>query len=114
MMCFFVTATAVKKITGAAFATYGGVSAVTFNWLCHSSKLNKYQSSKAVTRYFCRHRGSTLISIDRAEPETIYLSLGLLDSNTPIIPQYHQFVSSKAHWYKITDRLPQYTGAYGC
>jgi len=49
-----------------------------------------------------------IASIDQKEPNSIYLSVGLLDHGTAIEPEYHQYVASKATWYKIQDNLPQF------
>ena len=99
-----------RKLHGSTFATYGGVSQGKFKWLCDISSLNKYQSSADVARYFCGNCGSLLISIDNSEPNAVYLSLGLIDSNNLIRPEYHQFVASKASWHEIKDNLPKYDG----
>jgi len=97
-----------RKLTGSSFAVYGGVSKDRFNWLCEQSSIKVYQSSKNVSRYFCSTCGALIASIDRKEPDTIYLSAGLLDPDIPVIPEYHQYVASKAHWCEISDDLPQF------
>ncbi|MBD5770156.1 GFA family protein [Marinomonas colpomeniae] len=97
-----------QKITGSAFAIYGGVSQDDFEWLCDLSKVREFHSSQYVCRYFCNSCGSMISAIDKKEKNTVYLSIGLLDSDTAIVPEYHQYVSSKAEWYKIIDNLPQY------
>lgn len=101
-----------RKLHGSAFATYGGVLKDKFNWTSNTSTLNKYQSPNGVARYFCGNCSSLLISIDNSEPDTIYLSLGGVDSNNDINPEYHQFVASKASWHEINDNLPKYDGEY--
>lgn len=99
-----------RKLHGTAFATYAGVFAQGFSWLCDTSKLREFKTSKNVTRYFCRSCGSLLTSADTSEPDTMYLTAGLIDSDIDIVPEYHQFTLSKAPWYEISDALPQYEG----
>jgi len=99
-----------RKLTGSAFATYGGVLTSQFNWVCEKSNIGKFQSSQNVSRYFCKACGSLMVSIDKEEINTLYLSAGVLGSETDIKPQYHQYVASKVGWYEINDDLPQFMG----
>ena len=101
-----------RKLHGSAFATYAGVLEAGFNWLCDTSKIREFKTSKNVTRYFCGSCASLLTSVDTSEPDTIYLSVGLVDSDISIAPEYHQFTESKAPWYEISDALPRYKGEY--
>ena len=101
-----------RKLHGAAFATYGGVSLDMFKWVCDTNNIKKYQSSANVARYFCRSCGSLLASRDTTEVNTIYLSLGGVGSDSQIEPEYHQFVASKVAWHEIDDDLPQFPGEY--
>lgn len=100
--------TCCRKLSSSAFSTYGAVSPSGFSWLCDQGNLIEYQSSKSVSRFFCNTCGSLLTSIDKNVQNAIYLSVGLLDNDTEVSVEYHQFVSSKASWYEITDGLPQY------
>ena len=97
-----------RKLTGSAFSTYAGVSKAKFKWLCDTSNINKYKSSERISRFICSNCGSLLASIDYDEKNTIYLSVGLIDTDTEIYVEYHQFVSSKVSWFEIEDDLPQY------
>lgn len=99
-----------RKLTGAAFSTYGGVSKNHFNWLCDPSEFREFESSECVTRYFCVACGTLIASIDKKEENTVYLCVGLLEPGTIIKPEYHQFVASKATWYEIKDDLMQFAG----
>ncbi len=101
-----------RKIHGAAFATYGGVSVDTFKWVCDLDNLKIFQSSTRVTRYFCHSCGSLLASKDQSQANIIYLSLGGVDSTIQVSPEYHQFVAFKADWHEIDDDLPQFPGEY--
>lgn len=101
-----------RKMHGSVFATYGGVNLNSFKWVCDSENIEKYKSSNIVTRYFCRNCSSLLASIDSTETDTIYLSLGGIDTDIQVEPQYHQFVAYKAAWHVIDDDLPQFAGKY--
>lgn len=102
-----------RKLHGAAFATYGGVSIQSFKWLRGESQLSVYHSSVDIARYFCRHCGCLLISIDNTEPNTVYLSLGGVGTDGGIQPQYHQFFASKVSWHEVDDNLPKFDKAFG-
>jgi len=97
-----------RKLTGATFSTYGAVLKGQFNWLCDPSRVREFRSSQNVSRHFCRSCGAMIASIDQREPNSIYLSVGLLHPSIPVKPEYHQYVVSKATWYEIQDDLPQY------
>lgn len=97
-----------RKLTGSAFSTYGAVSQTNFKWLSEKSSIKEFKSSKYVSRYICCTCGTLLISTDSRENNSIYLSVGLLDTDTDIKPEYHQFVASKAPWYEIDDGLQQF------
>ena len=98
-----------RKLTGATFTTYGAVFKDQFNWLCEKSSVREFRSSQNISRYFCKSCGAMIASIDQKEPNSIYLSVGMLAHGTTIKPEYHQYVESKATWYKIQDSLPQFT-----
>ena len=97
-----------RKLTGSAFSTYAGVSHANFKWLCDTTSMNEYKSSERVSRFLCSTCGSLVASIDYDEKNTIYLTAGLINTNTKINVEYHQFVSSKVSWFEIEDDLPQY------
>jgi hypothetical protein len=44
-------------------------------------------------------------------PDYIGLPIGGLDQDSGKGPEMHIFVDSKAPWYEITDKLPQYQEA---
>jgi len=91
---------------------YGGIAEKHFNWLCDLENIKKYSSSSHVVRYICEKCGYLLLSIDSREDNTLYLNLGLVDSNIFIEPKYHQYVGSKVPWYKISDDIPQIDSDY--
>jgi len=52
--------------------------------------------------------GTPLFTEHSAFPEYTYIGLGIMDSDEGIVPEYHQFVGSKAKWYAINDQMPQF------
>ena len=42
------------------------------------------------------------------DPENYGLAMGSLDDDPGVRPSLHIFVGSKAPWYDITDKLPQF------
>ena len=101
-----------RKLHGSPFTTYGGVAENQFSWFCDLTNIKEYKSSSHVVRCLCENCGSLLVSIDSREDNTLYLNLGLVDSNISIQPEYHQYVGSKVPWYRITDDIPQFESDY--
>jgi len=97
-----------RKLHGAAFVTFAGVSRASFAWLKGDSLLQTYASSAGTSRIFCGECGSQLGCILQSDPGSIYLAMGTIDGNPATPPAFHQFVASRAPWYEITDSLPQY------
>ncbi len=97
-----------RKLHSSAFAVYGATKVENFHWINSSPTLVEFKSSLAVTRHFCGTCGSLLVSTDNTEPDTIYLSLGTVDEPSNILPEYHQFASSRVSWCKVQDGLPKY------
>ena len=79
-----------------------------FRWLTGEDFLTGYISSPGTTRTFCKVCGSTLVSLFDDNPETLGLAMGTLDDDPAIRPTFHVFVGSKAPWFEITDKLPQF------
>src|SRR5436190_2029933 len=55
----------------------------------------------------CRACGSLLFSVVR-DGEYLHIALGSLVDVPTMPPAKHIFVGSKAHWFEITDDLPQF------
>jgi len=87
-----------RKLHGSPFTVYGGIAEKHFNWLCDLENIKKYSSSSHVVRYICEKCGYLLLSIDSREDNTLYLNLGLVDSNIFIEPKYqlHNFQQTTA------------------
>jgi hypothetical protein len=97
-----------RKATGAAFRSRVAVPRMNFRWVTGEDLLTYYDCSPTTTRTFCKVCGSTLVSLFHDNPDTLGLPMGTLDDDPSIRPQFHVFVGSKAPWFEITDRLPQY------
>jgi hypothetical protein len=52
--------------------------------------------------------GSNILVDLPADPDSLYVCMGVVDGNPPHPPAYHIYVGSKAPWHEITDDLPQY------
>jgi len=96
-----------RKTHGAAFASYASVPLDAFHFMSGKDQLGVYHSSQHVTRTFCIRCGSNLQFVDNREHE-LGVVLGTLDTPLAVVPQSHIFVDSKASWYDIGDKLPQY------
>ena len=97
-----------RRLHGAAYATFAGVSRDKFRYVSGEADLKIYASSETSDRVFCAECGSNILVDFKPEPETLYLCMGTVDDNPACPPGYHQFVGSKAAWHEITDDLKQY------
>ena len=97
-----------RKASGSAFAAYGATLIENFKWLYGENLLSKFEVSNVLSKQFCSHCGSTLVTYHLSEPDVYHVSLGCLNDDVEVKPEYHQFVGSKANWYQPTDGLPQF------
>jgi hypothetical protein len=97
-----------RRLHGAAYATFAGVARDKFRFISGESDVSAYASSGTHQRLFCSNCGSNILVELSTEPNTFYVSMGLIDEDPPHPPAYHIFVASKAPWHDITDDLPQY------
>lgn len=97
-----------RKAHGAAFATYGRVSARAFRFTSGERLVKRYQSSVPVTRSFCGDCGSNLTFSYAPLPEVLWIAAGSFDEDPGVRPLSHCFVASKAPWHELTDDLKQY------
>ncbi len=96
-----------RRAHGAAFGTYARVNVDQFSWISGEELLSVYESSSGGFRCFCRICGSPLGT--RAEGgELGWVTLGTVEGDPGVRPVDHCFVGSKAPWYEITDKLPQF------
>jgi len=95
-----------RKTHGAAFGTYAPVNDGEFRWLKGEELVSRYESSAHTYRCFCSKCGSPLAAFDGIKIRCI--TMGTVDGDPGIRPEYHMYVSAKVPWYEITDSLPQY------
>lgn len=99
--------TTCRKAHSAAFRTRASVRKQDFRWLAGEELLTYYESTPGTHRGFCRVCGSQVLSVFDFDHGVYGFSLGTLDDDPMVTPEYHLFVSDKAPWYDITDDLPQ-------
>jgi hypothetical protein len=97
-----------RKSAGASFTTNASVRSAAFRWTEGEAFVGSFESSPGVKRCFCTRCGSPLIKRKEAEPATLRLRLGTLDSDPGIRPAAHIYVNDRAPWTEIEDGLPQY------
>jgi len=98
-----------QKFHGSAFATFGEAKVENFNWITGKELIKSYFADNGTERKFCSNCGSSLIFVPSNDTcELIEFSLGTLDSDIDLKPDVHIFTESKACWFEITDKLPQY------
>ena len=99
-----------RRIHGAAFATWGGISRDKFTYLSGENDLKTYSYSERADSIFCGTCGSTILVDFKSEADMLYITLGTVDGDLKCPPGFHQFAGSKAPWFEITDDLPQHHG----
>jgi hypothetical protein len=96
-----------RKAYGAAFGTVAVVEAKHFAYLSGADLIGAYKQSERVTRYWCKQCGSRLPIAEPWDP-LVGIPAGLLEGDPGRRPDFHIFVGSKAPWWTITDKAPQY------
>ena len=97
-----------RKAQGSAFATNGIVAAGDLSITSGADELTVYESMPGKTKHFCRVCGSPIASKNAADPESVRVRIGTIDSVIAERPMAHIFATSKAEWEQICDDLPQY------
>jgi hypothetical protein len=98
-----------RRLHGAAFATFAGVSRDKFRYLSGETDVKVYASSASSDRVFCSECGSCIMVASKKEPEALYLSMSTIDGDPRRPAGYHIYVGSKAAWHEINDELEQYS-----
>ncbi len=99
-----------RKIHGTVYGSSALVVRTGFRVISGEQALTEYESSPGKKRCFCSHCGSHVFAYFDAQPETVVLRIGTLDSDPGIRAQAHIWVSDRAPWYEIHDTLPQFEG----
>jgi len=97
-----------QRWTGTAFRARASVKKAEFRFLRGAELISEYRSSSNTIRRFCRVCGSPLVNSWDPEPDSYGLAIGTLATDPGHRPRCHIYVGSKAPWYEITDRLPQF------
>ena len=97
-----------RRLHGAAFVTWGGVSRADLSYISGAANLKSYSFSKKADSIFCDTCGSRILVDFKPESDMLYITLGGVDGDFVCPPGFHQFVGSKAPWFEITDDLPQH------
>ena len=98
-----------RRLHGAAFATFAAVSSNQFRYVSGENDISVYASSDSHDRVFCATCGSNiLVALLDEEPDTLYLSMSMIEGDPPRPQGYHIYVGSKAPWHEISDDLKQY------
>jgi hypothetical protein len=93
-----------RRATGSAFKPFGGIERAKLK--VTRGKLKIYGDVMTHDAH-CRVCGSLLYSIVR-EGSTAHVTYGTLIDAPTLGPTAHIFVGSKAPWYTILDKLPQF------
>lgn len=97
-----------RKLHAAVFRTCARVRADDWRTLEGQELLKSYESSLGELKVFCVNCGTSIHTRFDATPETYAFPLGTLDTDPGVRACRHVFVGSKAPWFEITDRLPQF------
>ena len=96
-----------RRWHGAVYRTRASIHVDQFSITKGEKHLSSYQSSKNVTKYFCRNCGSPLHSSYLNKADVYGIPLGPLEGVKGQI-EGHIFVDSKADWFEINDGLAEY------
>jgi len=99
-----------RASTGSAFKPFAGIEREKIRVTQGSDRLMIVGEPYA-NHTRCAECGSLLYSVVR-DGEWVHVALGSLEDEPSIRPTEHIHVDSKAHWFEITDDLPQHQG-YG-
>lgn len=97
-----------RKAQGSAFVAAAPVKRAELEFVAGAELLQTYESSPGKERVFCGRCGSPLYSRRPAEPDTLRLRIGTLDTPVEKRPSAHIWVSGKADWDVICDDIPQH------
>lgn len=100
--------TSCRKASGSAHAANAPIDRAAFKLLQGQPLIREFESSPGKLRAFCTNCGSPLYAYLTATPEILRIRLGALDTPFFKQPQAHTWVSDKAPWEPIEDRIPQF------
>ena len=97
-----------QKASGSAHAANCPVLRSDFRLLSGADSLREFESSPGKFRAFCSRCGSPMYAYLAANPQTLRIRLGSLDTPFEKTPRAHTFVSERALWAPIGDAAPQF------
>jgi hypothetical protein len=100
--------TSCRKASGTAHAANAPVQRSDFRLASGAEELREFESSPGKVRVFCGRCGSPVYAYLRANTDVIRIRLGTLDTPFTKQPKAHTWVSDKAPWEQIDDKLPQF------
>lgn len=108
--CCYCSCSICRKLTGSTNGAYGSVTRDVFVWTKGEHILSRYSPTKITVRTFCSVCGSFLLTEHSAEPRNVFVSLGTLDSNISVRPEYQQFAKDLPEWAHQHNDLTVYDG----
>lgn len=96
-----------RRATGSAFKPFAGIERDKLRVTQGSDNLWIFGDEHASHNVHCKTCGSLMFSVVR-DGQFVHVTLGTLDDTPTLRPTAHIFVGSKAPWYSIDDRLPQF------
>jgi hypothetical protein len=101
-----------RRARGAAHATNIFFKIDQFRWKQGEELLAEYKLPEArfYTTSFCRQCGGAMPKVS-SERGIVVVPAGSLDTDPPARPQRQVFTNYKAHWFDITDTIPQFQEA---
>jgi hypothetical protein len=102
-----------RRAHGAAFVTWVGVLLPQFRLTAGQELLERYRSSEAATRSFCRRCGSTLFFESTRWGGEIHIVRANFIGEIDRLPQAHTFFSDRCDFFPIDDQLKKLGGATG-
>lgn len=95
-----------RRQHGAAFATYAQFNPGDFKWTSGEGLVKVFETSSGAGWCFCGECGSSLA--ETIEGKVASITLGTVEGDPGIRPEWHIFTGSRAQWHEITDDLPQF------
>jgi hypothetical protein len=96
-----------RRANGSAFQAGVLSERASFRWLRGEDRLSEYRAPSGYRRTFCRNCASPAPLFVEGT-EYVWLPAGALESDPGLRATHHIFVGSKASWFEITDKLPQF------
>ena len=97
-----------RKNSGTAYATNGFINTADFEIVSGDDCLTTFAFKPGRNRHFCTQCGSPVYSSNDQDPTRLRIRLGILTSDISERPISHNFVTSKANWEDLDEKLPRY------